>query len=191
MPDRQAIAYNEPRPMEVTNLIKRCFYFLFLILLTISFAGCVVNNDPQSTTADSTLATTEPAAQDPLLTFQDIMPNAVIHDVVRCDLDANNEEDCIVLFSTDDITKPVTAGISACMNDAPHTYVDLGGESGFVFQSQASFVYNNGIPTISVQLKDPNTGTVYLYQVECSYDSSAKHVNYKINSQILSGEAIS
>lgn len=172
--------------MEVVFLIKRCLYFLFLILLTISFAGCVVNNDSQSTTADSTLATTEPAAQDPLLTFLDIMPNATIHEVVRCDLDANNEEDCIVLFSSDDKVKPITAGVSVCLSNSLYSAIDLAPESNLVFDSKASLTYNKDTPIISVHLKDPSNETTYLFEVEYIYNQTSQSANFKIHSQIIS-----
>lgn len=164
---------------------KRCFCFLFLFLLAVLFAGCVGGNDPQSTTAYSTLATTEPKAQDPLLTFQDIIPNATIHEVLCCDLDENNEEDYIILFSSDENAKPTTAGLSVCLSNSLYSAIDLAPESNLVFDSKPSLTYNNNTPIISVHLKDPSNETIYLFEVEYIYNQTSQSAEFKIHSRII------
>lgn len=150
-----------------------------LLLLVALLAGC---SAPNKKTQSEPSKENAPAIQseentDTLLwDFLDKTPDAVIHDLIREDMDRDGTEDLVILYTSK--AKAVYTGLSVSF----HSAVDLSGGQEWKFSSKATVTWEDDIPIISVRLTDPADGTLYQYHVAYTYDSINNEVNYKISS---------
>lgn len=158
---------------------KTYLWMVSLLLLVALLAGC---SAPNKKTQSEPSKDDAPAIQsqentDTLLwAFLDRTPDAVIHDVIREDMDRDGTEDLVILYTSEE--KGVYTGVSVSF----HSAVDLSGGQGWKFSSKATVTWKEDVPIISVCLTDPADGTLYQYDVAYTYDSANKEVNYEISS---------
>lgn len=163
---------------------KRFMCLLALLLVVCSIFGCAnpkTGNAGVSNSNELPQDSTVEMPEDLLQDFTNIIPDAVIHDVIREDMDGDGTEDHIILYTSEE--KPVYAGVSVCLTDSNHSAVDLSGDREWKFSSKATVIWEEDVPIISVCLTDPADGTLYQYDVAYTYDSANKEVNYKISSR--------
>lgn len=119
--------------------------------------------------------------------FESIMPESRIFDYLICDIDGNELEDYIILFSKASDTTPVAAGLSVCLDNSMWSGIDLASGTDFVFCSAPSVRFEDDTPIISLEIQDTNSNIKYLYEVEFSYDSKNREANYSIKTELLGG----
>lgn len=117
--------------------------------------------------------------------FKRIIPSAKVEDYITCDLDENGEEDYIILFSMNNGEKQYSSCLAVCLYDSNYSAVALSSEKDFEINSVLSFEFIDDKPKISVELRDPQDGTVYLYTVDYTYDENKNEANYRIEVEIL------
>ena len=165
------------------------FLFVF-ILTTVILVGCSVEptdgTSPTNIESSTTTVTTEQTVYDPLLDFNELIPDAVIYDTLQGDLNQDGKGDYIILYSSE--TWSVNAGLAVCLRDSLYSGIDLSPDRGLKFCGRSSLSYNNEIPVVSFYLEDADDGTILFFKVEYSYDNVDKGANYKIYSEEIEQE---
>lgn len=162
--------------------------FIIHCLLT----GCTSNQETKPTTIGSeiifpntvTIEPTSVATLDPLADFSSIIPDADVYDSLSYDLDNNGEDDYIILYSVDNDSESISAGLSVCLSKSLYSAINLDSNNELTFASGITLTKNSDTPVISVDLKDPASGTIYTYVIEYTIDSTKREVNYAISSTI-------
>lgn len=159
---------------------KICIILTMLIFTGTVFVSCGKEKGEN-------LATKAELTDFVLSEFESIMPEAKIFDFLICDIDGNELEDYIILFSKASDTNPVAAGLSVCLDDSMWSGIDLASGTDFAFCSAPSVRFEDAMPIISVKIQDTKSNIEYLYEVEFSYDSKSREANYSIKTDILGG----
>ena len=171
-------------------IFKHVIRLIKIILATaiiLQLSGCSMNtsglSEPKE--VEESAETFSSRERTPLDDFLEYMPEAEVYQYLLCDMDNDGEDDYVILFPENNTIRTCTAGLSVCLTDSLYSAIDLGGETGFLFDSKASVTYNCGIPVISLVLRDTESGAQYLYSIEFTMNDETKEANYKIDSKAL------
>lgn len=167
---------------------KKKFAVLLLVSVLVLGSGYAYRYNQQSTEINVQTATNqneEDVYVSPLNIFKEMLPEAEIYDSIAYDLDGNGEDDCIILYTLEE--QSITSGLAVCLSNSNYSSIDLSGGKGGTFQSKPNLSFENELPVISLEIKNPKTGEIIIYSIKYSYDKVEKEANFIVSSELKTG----
>lgn len=118
----------------------------------------------------------------PLKDFMLSMPEAHIHDVIVHDIDRDGKHDYIILYSIDNGSQQISAGLAVLLCDSIYSGINLDSNNYLSFASNATLVEKADCSLIKMDLKDKSA--IYTFTVEYTINSESQEVNYSIKSEL-------